>query len=589
VKDVQVNHDEQRYQSCPAQYENVPREMAFVRRVEKLLARFFSKAKRRMPEIELARAARIMSNAQEIAHLGSFEYVAADQTTLWSEEEYRIYGLDPDGPSPEYDEMLEKHIHPDDAALLHETFMKAMQNHEVYDLEHRIVRPDGEVRWVRDRAHPLFEGKDRFLGYVGATLDITEQKRAEEELRQHRHHLEELVALRTAELEQAQESAESANRAKSAFLANMSHEIRTPMNVIVGMSYLMRQSGLSPKQAEQLGKLEDAGEHLLKLIENILDFSKIEAGKLALDSVDFDLDAVLERVCSMIGASAREKGLALSLSREGVPTRLHGDPVRLGQALLNYASNAVKFTASGAVKLRVSLLEKEKEQLRLCFEVEDTGIGVSEEQAARLFQAFEQAEISTSRDFGGTGLGLAITRLLAEAMNGEVGVESTPGAGSRFWFTALLKPAGEEAHESPTPVLSDAKQRLRSAYAGTRVLVAEDNPINSELTLYLLEAVGFVTETAADGRQAVMMAAASSYDLILMDMQMPVLNGLDATREIRALPGWQTRPIIAMTANAFMEDRRACREAGMDDFLSKPVKPAKLYETLLATLQNTPQ
>jgi len=560
-----------------------------VRRVEKLLARFFSKAKRRMPEIELARAARIMSNAQEIAHLGSFEYVAADQTTLWSEEEYRIYGLDPDGPSPEYDEMLEKHIHPDDAALLHETFMKAMQNHEVYDLEHRIVRPDGEVRWVRDRAHPLFEGKDRFLGYVGATLDITEQKRAEEELRQHRHHLEELVALRTAELEQAQESAESANRAKSAFLANMSHEIRTPMNVIVGMSYLMRQSGLSPKQAEQLGKLEDAGEHLLKLIENILDFSKIEAGKLALDSVDFDLDAVLERVCSMIGASAREKGLALSLSREGVPTRLHGDPVRLGQALLNYASNAVKFTASGAVKLRVSLLEKEKEQLRLCFEVEDTGIGVSEEQAARLFQAFEQAEISTSRDFGGTGLGLAITRLLAEAMNGEVGVESTPGAGSRFWFTALLKPAGEEAHESPTPVLSDAKQRLRSAYAGTRVLVAEDNPINSELTLYLLEAVGFVTETAADGRQAVMMAAASSYDLILMDMQMPVLNGLDATREIRALPGWQTRPIIAMTANAFMEDRRACREAGMDDFLSKPVKPAKLYETLLATLQNTPQ
>ena len=560
-----------------------------MRRVEKLLARFFSKAKRRMPEIELARAARIMSNAQEIAHLGSFEYVAADQTTLWSEEEYRIYGLDPDGPSPEYDEMLEKHIHPDDAALLHETFMKAMQNHEVYDLEHRIVRPDGEVRWVRDRAHPLFEGKDRFLGYVGATLDITEQKRAEEELRQHRHHLEELVALRTAELEQAQESAESANRAKSAFLANMSHELRTPMNVIVGMSYLMRQSGLSPKQAEQLGKLEDAGEHLLKLIENILDFSKIEAGKLALDSVDFDLDAVLERVCSMIGASAREKGLALSLSREGVPTRLHGDPVRLGQALLNYASNAVKFTASGAVKLRVSLLEKEKEQLRLCFEVEDTGIGVSEEQAARLFQAFEQAEISTSRDFGGTGLGLAITRLLAEAMNGEVGVESTPGAGSRFWFTALLKPAGEEAHESPTPVLSDAKQRLRSAYAGTRVLVAEDNPINSELTLYLLEAVGFVTETAADGRQAVMMAAASSYDLILMDMQMPVLNGLDATREIRALPGWQTRPIIAMTANAFMEDRRACREAGMDDFLSKPVKPAKLYETLLATLQNTPQ
>ena len=529
-----------------------------------------------------------MKNAEEIAHLGSFEYVVADQTTVWSEEEYRIYGLDPNGPSPEYGEMLEKHIHPDDAALLHETFMAAMQSQGIYDLEHRIVRPDGTVRWVRDKAHPFFDGNGTFLGYVGATLDITDQKLLTKELTQYRDNAEQLVQERTAELAEARQRAESASRAKSAFLANMSHEIRTPMNAIVGMSYLMRRSGLTPPQSAQLDKIESAGEHLLKLIDDILDFSKIEAGKLAPDSVDFDLNSVLDNVCSMIGGRAREKGLDLTVSNEDVPTRLHGDPARISQALLNYAINAVKFTASGSVALRVSLLEEHDDQLRLCFEVEDTGIGVSEEQAGRLFQPFEQGDASTSRSFGGTGLGLAITRRLAEMMGGEAGVESVPGVGSRFWFTVVLSLAREDAPSESAPRWRDAEQQLRFTHAGARVLVAEDNPVNSQITVHLLQSVGLVTETAADGRAAVRMAAESSYTLILMDVQMPDINGLEATRTIRKLPGWESRPIIAMTANAFSEDRRACREAGMDDFLSKPVQPGKLYETLLTWLEKDP-
>jgi len=553
-----------------------------------LVRKFLRMPETKEPQVKLARAARIMSNAQEIAHLGSFEYVAADQTTVWSEEEFRIYGLNPKGPSPEYNEMLEKYIHPDDQALLHERFMTAMQSQGIYDLEHRIVRPDGTVRWVRDRAHPFFDANGAFTGYVGTTLDITEHKRLTKELEQHRTHLEELVRRRTIELAEARRRAESANHAKSAFLANMSHEIRTPMNAIVGMSYLMRQGGVSHQQSAQLDKIEDAGEHLLRLINDILDFSKIEAGKLTLDAKDFDLDTVLDSVGSMIGGSARDKGLAFNISREGVPTQLHGDPARIGQALLNYASNAVKFTASGSIALRVRLLEEQDERLKLCFEVEDTGIGVSSEDAHLLFQPFEQADASISRSFGGTGLGLAITRLLAEMMGGETGLESTPGVGSRFWFTSWVERAREELSPVIAPARSDAEQRLRTAYAGTCVLVAEDHPVNSEITVHLLEAVGLEVETAADGREAVSRAEASGYSLVLMDVQMPDMDGLEATRAIRALPGWASRPIIAMTANAFPEDRRACRQAGMDDFLSKPVQPAQLYEMLLVWLDKRP-
>jgi len=351
------------------------------------------------------------------------------------------------------------------------------------------------------------------------------------------------------------------------------------------MSYLMRQDGVSEQQSAQLDKIEGAGEHLLTLIDDILDFSKIEAGKLALDLKDFDLDTVLDSVRSMIGGPARDKGLALSVSREGVPTRLCGDPARIGQALLNFASNAVKFTASGSVAIRVRLLEAHDERLRLCFEVEDTGIGVSPEDAHRLFRAFEQADASISRSFGGTGLGLAITRLLAEMMGGEAGLESTPGVGSRFWFTAALERARGGAALPLAGSGEDAAQRLRLAHAGTRVLVAEDNEVNSEIAVYLLEAAGLEAEVAADGREALAMAKTASYALILMDVQMPDMDGLEATRAIRALPGWTSRPIIAMTANAFAEDRRACTAAGMDDFLSKPVQPARLYSVLLAWLE----
>ena len=435
------------------------------------------------------------------------------------------------------------------------------------------------------------DGTSKFL--LGISEDITDRKAVEAELEQHRHHLEALVATRTAELEMANQSlsqaktaADVANVTKSAFLANMSHEIRTPINGIIGVANLLRREGVSPQQAKRLDTIDASSQHLLSVINNILDISKIEAGKFTLEEAPVDIGSVLGNVNSILAERLQAKGLHLLMEIGQLPGNLWGDPTRLQQALLNYVTNAVKFTDQGKITLRVINQNETDDRVTLRFEVTDTGIGITPEAMSRLFSTFEQADNSMTRKYGGTGLGLVITRHLAELMGGEAGVESTPSVGSTFWFSVCLKKMEMRRNverQEPSAVV-DAESLIRQRYAGQRILVADDEPLNQEIAMTLLQAVGLLVDTADDGVQAVELVCKKRYAAIFMDMQMPKLNGLEAVRQIRNFAGCGDLQIIAMTANAFAEDKALCIEAGMNDFLVKPFMPEQLFGVVLRAL-----
>jgi PAS domain S-box-containing protein len=406
-------------------------------------------------------------------------------------------------------------------------------------------------------------------GLVGTFVDIAEQKAAE----------------RT--MQAAKELAEDVSNMKSNFLANMSHEIRTPMNAIMGMCYLVLKTELSPKQQEYLEKIQMSSEHLLHVINDILDYSKIEAGKCTIESVAFEVSVIMRSLANMVQDKAQAKGLGFAINLSpNLPEWLQGDPFRIGQILINLVNNALKFTDRGSVTVAVEVNESDQHKTWLKFVIKDTGIGITQEQKQNLFQSFQQADASTTRRYGGTGLGLAISKNLVELMGGAIGVESYLGQGSTFWFQIPLHRAAQDAESLNQRNLAkqaSTRENIEKTLllmAGARILLAEDNRLNQIVAADILHDAGFIVDIADNGEVAVALAKARKYDLIFMDVQMPVLDGLSAARALRQIPALVNLPIIAMTANASHQDREKCLAAGMHDHLAKPIEVEQLWRVL---------
>ena len=513
---------------------------------------------------------------------GVWDWDVSREVLHGSRRLFEMLGLDPSRHTiavAEWDALVDPEDFPRMQAAL-DAHLEGITDR--YVAEYRVRRRDGAVHWLLARGRVIARAATgRPLRIVGTCSDVTDRQLAQQTL------------------EFAREQAEQAARSKSDFLAIMSHELRTPMNGVLGMANLLGSTPLSEEQREYLDMIGRSGHALLRLIDDILDFSKIEAGRVVLEQVPCDVGAIVADVVTMLGVQARARGLMLdSVVEHGTPTRVVSDPGRLRQVLFNLVGNAIKFTEVGSVHVHVSCDAVTEGRATLRITVSDTGIGIPEEKQRALFEKFTQADASTTRRFGGTGLGLAISKGLVHGLGGAIGVSSTAGEGSRFWFT-VSAPISASAPQAPGPaplaVRDDVPGLVSSslhAADAPRVLVAEDNPVNQRVAVRMLEKLGFAVDVAPDGEAAVRMARASAYAAILMDCHMPGVDGFEATRRIlEAVPPERRPPILALTAAGAGHDRARCLEVGMDDFLKKPVQMPELramLERWVATMPGAP-
>ncbi|MEW6490111.1 MAG: CheR family methyltransferase [Thermodesulfobacteriota bacterium] len=531
----------------------------------------------------LRRSEARLNRAQEIAHLGSWELDLRENRLSWSDEVYRIFGLEPQEFGATYEAFLEA-VHPDDRAAVDDAYRGSLlEGRDTYEIEHRVVRRDtGEVRVVHEKCEHVRDASGQIVWSGGMVHDVTEGKRAE------------------AALREAKEAAEAASQAKSEFLARMSHEIRTPMNGIMGMTELALLEGVSPKAERYLALGTQSAKDLLDVINDILDLAKVEAGRVELAAATFDLGHLVESAVATLGLAARRKGLELTHRVDpSVPLRVVGDEGRLRQVLTNLVGNAVKFTERGEVEVTVGLAAGvPRSELRvassadgtgnrepgignpvtLCFTVRDTGIGIPAENLPSVFDSFSLATRSTHAKYGGTGLGLSIAKHLAELMGGEIWAESEPGRGSVFSFTARLALAGEDS-----ALKARQEAQVGALACRLRLLLAEDNPVNQLFAKALLEAQGHRVAVVSDGLEALEALAAEPFDAVLMDVQMPGLDGVEAARRVRQGRVAGTPPdlpIVALTAHALTGDRERFFGAGMDYYLSKPLDLGALRDVL---------
>jgi PAS domain S-box-containing protein len=463
---------------------------------------------------------------------------------------------------------------PDLAAAYSEDERRVMRSGEaLINREEAGLDANGNAITILTTKVPLRDEHGRVVGILGIGRDITARVKVE------------------AEIRAAHEAAEAANRAKSDFLANMSHEIRTPMNGVLGMAELLLESRLDPEQRDCAETIRESGKALLTVINDILDFSKVEAGKLDLESIDMDVRSGVDECARLLAIQAHAKGLELEVCCDPeLPGSVRGDPNRLRQILLNLGGNAVKFTSKGSVRISIGVLEATAHDVLVRFEVRDSGIGIPKDRLESLFKPFSQVDASTTRRFGGTGLGLSIVRRLVELMHGRCGVESEPGVGSRFWFTARfgLAVSIETAADDGAPAPSEDAVLSDAAVPRRRLLMAEDNVVNQRVAARMLEKMGYIVDVVNDGREAVAAWARGGYDAILMDCQMPEMDGYAATREIRRQENGAARiPIIALTAHAIKGADEECFAAGMDHYLTKPFDRDDLRKCLERSLAHT--